>query len=60
MELYLEDIEGGWTGAQYDVGRLYENGLGMPKDLDRAKVCYQRAADDGSEKAKDALRRLGD
>jgi TPR repeat protein len=45
--------------AQYEVGRLYEVGLGgFPKDLDQAKIWYRKAADQNDQKAKDGLRRL--
>jgi TPR repeat protein len=39
----------------YIVGRYYEDGIGMEKDLEQAKVWYGGAAKKGNEAAKRAL-----
>jgi TPR repeat protein len=39
--------EKGDPRAQSNLGALYENGLGVPKDAERAVGLYQRAADQG-------------
>ena len=35
----------GYAEAQYNLGLLYENGEGVPKDLGKAAELYQKAAD---------------
>lgn len=44
--------------ACYYLGRFYENGLGVDRDIEKAKELYQKAADAGDEDAKDALESL--
>lgn len=51
--------EQGWPEAQYQLGRLLEEGVYIGKDPKEALVWYRRAADQGHEKAWDALDRLG-
>ena len=41
--------------AQYVLGLLSEEGKGIVKDVQSAKNWYQKAADGGSEKAKQRL-----
>jgi TPR repeat protein len=43
------------TSAQYDVGALYANGQGVPKDEAQARVWFARAAAGGNEDAKQWL-----
>lgn len=43
---------------QYDMGLYYEYGLGVTKDLTRAKEFYQKSFDNGNLIAKKALQRL--
>ena len=40
------------------LGALYENGAGLPKDLRKAAELYQKAAENGNESAKEQVRRL--
>jgi TPR repeat protein len=43
----------------HNIGVLYQDGLGVPKDLGTAVPWYRREADLGSVNAKEALARLG-
>jgi hypothetical protein len=51
--------EQGWPEAQYQLGRLLEEGTYVGKDPREALGWYRRAADQGHAKAWDALERLG-
>lgn len=53
--LYLSAAEAGYAPAQYDLGNLYENGLGVARDLQQAARWYQRAAEQGDAKAQNNL-----
>lgn len=44
--------------AMTRLGRLYEKGLGCPKDTAKAEELYQKAAEAGYEEAKTDLARL--
>ncbi len=48
----------GQAFAQYEMGRLYENGQGVPRDLATARVWYRRAAAQNDPNAVAALARL--
>jgi TPR repeat protein len=43
----------------YDLGALYERGIGVAADLGRAKAWYQRAAALNDPDARAALKRFG-
>ena len=43
----------------YKLGFCYENGLGTEANLDKAVELYKKAADNKSEEARKALKRLG-
>ncbi|MGJ1421869.1 SEL1-like repeat protein [Sphingobacterium spiritivorum] len=49
----MEDSAAAWN----DIGYLYQNGIGYPKDIERAMVAYQKAAELGDGLA---LVNLGD
>ena len=49
----------GVVDAGYELARLYEQGLGVEQDLDRAIDLYEEAEENGSEDAVAALERLG-
>ncbi|QQT25352.1 SEL1-like repeat protein [Sphingobacterium spiritivorum] len=49
----MEDFPAAWN----DIGYLYQNGIGYPKDMERAMVAYQKAAELGNGLA---LANLGD
>jgi TPR repeat protein len=50
-ELYQRAADQGRAFAQNNLGRLYETGQGVPKDLEKATELYQRAANHGYEPA---------
>lgn len=66
IELY-NDLDGwfqapvnqGNTSAQYLLGQSYKNGEGVEKDPELAVHWYRKAAENGNQDAKDALKRLG-
>jgi uncharacterized protein len=58
MEWYRKAADQGNAYAQYNIGRLYDNGWGVEKDYTKALAWYQKAADEGDEDAKAALTRL--
>lgn len=56
---YLEyAAKNGHTFAQNSLGRCYEFGVFVAKNIKKAKRWYKRAADSGDTMAKDNLRRL--
>lgn len=59
MSLFREAADQGDADAQYNVGWLYENGLGIPKDIGEARRWYRLSANQGFEGAKKALARIG-
>lgn len=48
---FLPLAEKGMAAAQYKLGLMYENGRGVPKDLDQAEKWYALAADQGYSSA---------
>jgi TPR repeat protein len=48
----------GYPSAQNALGRLYEDGQGVPRNLEEAKAWWQLAARQGHPDATAALRRL--
>jgi TPR repeat protein len=59
MRWYLKAVDDGDALANWNIGRLYEFGLGVPPDLAAAKSWYQKAADKGVLEAQDSLANLG-
>ena len=51
--------DGDNPAAQRTLGQAYENGLGVTRNLDKARSLYQRASAQGDSDAKAALARLG-
>ena len=45
----------GNMSAQYNLGQLYEAGLGVDKNIETAKIWYQKAADQGYDDARKRL-----
>ncbi len=45
------EANAGDPDAQYNLAYLYENGLGLPKDEEKALELYQKAADQGHSEA---------
>lgn len=50
----------GWAVAQNRLGELYAQGLGVPRDLDRAREWFRRAAAQGHPLARANLRQISD
>ncbi len=51
--------EQGHPNAQFNLGVIYAKGRGISKDIEEAKKWYKKAADQGDDKAENALNRLG-
>ncbi len=47
----MPKAEAGDMEAQYDIGRMYERGNGVPKDVEKAFEWYVKAAKQGNDKA---------
>ena len=48
---YRQAAERGDAAAQFDLGRSYELGTGVPKDLEQAAQWYRKAAEQGHSEA---------
>ena len=48
----------GIAPSQYNLGRMYQWGKGVEKDLQQARFWFQKAIDNGHEKAKEALTKI--
>ena len=55
----LKKAEAGDAEAQCHLGICYLYGVGVAKDENQASMWYSRAADQGDENAKEALKKLG-
>jgi len=58
-QLYRKAAELGFAPAKNSLGRAYENGQGVEKDLQQASYWYEEAARLGHPDAIAALTRLG-
>ncbi|HEV2187469.1 MAG TPA: peptidoglycan-binding protein [Stellaceae bacterium] len=58
--LWLSAAARGETVALFDLGAMYEQGVGVPADLAAARKWYAAAAAKGHPQARDALKRLGE
>ena len=45
--------------AQFNIGGMYVQGMGVERSLDKAKQWLTKAANQGHKKAIEGLRRLG-
>ena len=45
----------GYTSAMWNVGNFYEIGIGVTKDLNKAKEWYTKAAAQGNVRAQEKL-----
>jgi TPR repeat protein len=54
MGWYQNALNAGSDAAMFDIGPLYENGLGVDRDLDQALGWFRKAAASGSEPARGA------
>ena len=58
---YIELEKDNLNGTDiYNLGRLFENGWGTNKNIERAKIAYEEAAKMGNKEAEDALLGLTD
>ena len=58
MELYREAADREDEDGQYRLGACYEAGLGVKRDLAKAREFYKAAAGQGHEKAREALKKM--
>lgn len=56
---YEKAADSGDANAQYYVGVCYAGGVGVEKDLNKAIEYLKKAADQGSDAAKETLKKLG-
>ena len=63
MKWYLKAADSGDHAARYELGRLYQNGLGVAKDNKKAVYWYRQVAEKGAfiwvDLAKSRLKELG-
>ncbi|MFC1833277.1 tetratricopeptide repeat protein [Thermodesulfobacteriota bacterium] len=59
LKVYEQAVAQGSTGAEYNMGRVYEEGQMVRKDLQSAIEWYTQAARKGNYDARQALKRLG-
>ena len=59
VQLFIKAAEQGNADAQCHLGECYYEGNGVPQSYSEAVKWYRRAADQGCQDAKDALKRLG-
>jgi TPR repeat protein len=59
-ELFEQAAAQGNSWAQSNLGILYYNGEGVPKDVARGVVLFKQAAAGGDKAAADILQRLGE
>jgi TPR repeat protein len=59
MSWYRRAAEAGNDTAMYNIGVLWEGGLGVAQDRYQAITWYRKAAAAGNEPAKAALKSLG-
>ncbi|MBQ6973080.1 MAG: sel1 repeat family protein [Synergistaceae bacterium] len=57
-EIFTLAAEEGHPQSQYMIGRMYEHGQGVSKNIDTAREWYTKAADNGESRAKKAMNRL--
>ena len=58
LELLFEQANNGDAMSQYKLGRAYESGDGVEKNLATARMWYQKSADNGYKNAEVKLRLL--
>ncbi len=54
----LKKAEAGDVSAQNDVGKMYADGFGVPEDMTKATVWYQKAAEQGYARAQSNIARM--
>ena len=56
----MSAAESGYDKAQINLGIFYVKGIGVPKDYGKAEFWFQKAADQGNEKAAECLKFLSE
>lgn len=59
FEYYKKSADLGDIEAYYETGKCYEYGTGTLRNITKAVEYYRKGAQNGNQKSKDALRRLG-
>jgi TPR repeat protein len=66
MEWFRKGVDAGDTQCMANIGQMYEDGVGVPKDIPQAISWYRRAItsakkpdEQGATYARDALKELG-
>ncbi|MEE2693938.1 MAG: SPOR domain-containing protein [Pseudomonadota bacterium] len=60
IQRFQRAAQGGVAEAQFDLANAYETGNGVPADTIKAEKWYRVAADQGHERAREALKRFGE
>ena len=58
VKYFKEAAKKGHVAAKYELGCMYENGIGCEIDMEKANEHYNAAASNGHTVAKEALERL--
>ena len=58
FELFSESAKKGFGKAMYNLGYCYLNGKGVDKDSNLAREWFEKAAENGIDKAKEALEKM--
>ena len=58
VKWYRRSVDKGNVAAQYALGRMYENGMGVAQNYEEAVKLYRRSADKGNVDAQYALGRM--
>lgn len=58
MEEFTKSAELGYVKAQFHLAKALQNGKGIDKNIEEAKKWYEKAAAQGSDKAKSGLAKL--
>lgn len=48
----------GYASEQFNLGMMYQNGFGVEKDMDQARIWIQKAADQDDVQAKSVLKKM--
>ncbi|MBQ2616932.1 MAG: sel1 repeat family protein, partial [Synergistaceae bacterium] len=57
-EIFTASAKNGHAPSQYMIGRMYEHGQGVSRNVDTAREWYTESSNNGDSRAKKALKRL--
>ena len=57
-EIFTSSAKNGHAPSQYMIGRMYEHGQGVSRNVDTAREWYTESSNNGDSRAKKALKRL--